>query len=578
MIPPTFVHELLSRVDIVEVVGRSVELKRAGSTWKGLCPFHGEKSPSFTVSPSRQTYHCFGCGVHGNAIGFLIEQHGMGFVDAVRDLAQQAGLTVPETASTPGEREEAARLKQKQLTLSDVLARAAEGYRRELKTSERAIAYLKGRGLSGEVAARFGLGYATGSWRGLASIFASYDDPLLEESGLVIAHADEARPGDDADAPAGKRYDRFRDRIMFPIRSVQGPVIGFGGRVLDRGEPKYLNSPETPVFSKGHELYGLFEARTAIRQRGYALVVEGYMDVVALAQAGFENAVATLGTACTAEHVQKLVRFTDSVVFSFDGDAAGRRAAGRALEACLPHADATRTFRFLFLPAEHDPDSFVRERGAAAFEDSVVHAVPLSRQIVAAASQGLDLATAEGRAHFLANARPVWSALPDGMLKRQLLGEFASRGALSIDELAAAWQAPRIVGTRPASPGRSGRSTRQARGAIRQPADRIAWMLLLESRWWDKLAAADHSVLCALPGWHGELFRFLDREAAERGAQPWAVLRERLAGEPWATAALAVVDAEDPAIEPIEEDLAQSLRQLRAASEQPDLMRVLGRI
>ena len=578
MIPPSFIHELLSRVDIVEVVGRSVELKRAGSTWKGLCPFHGEKSPSFTVSPSRQTYHCFGCGVHGNAIGFLIEQHGMGFVDAVRDLAQQAGLTVPETASAPGEREEAARLKQKQLTLSDVLARAAEGYRRHLKTSERAIAYLKGRGLSGEIAARFGLGYATDSWRGLASVFPSYDDPLLEESGLVIVHADEPRPGDAPGAVAGKRYDRFRDRIMFPIRSVQGAVIGFGGRVLDRGEPKYLNSPETPVFSKGRELYGLFEARMAIRQRGYALVVEGYMDVVALAQAGFENAVATLGTACTAEHVQKLVRFTDAVVFSFDGDAAGRRAAGRALEACLPHAADTRTFRFLFLPVEHDPDSFVRDYGAAAFEESVEAAVPLSRQIVAAASEGLDLATAEGRARFLANGKPRWSALPDGMLKRQLLGEFASRGALSIDELAAAWRAPRVVGARPALPARSGRPARSARTTMRQPADRIAWMLLLESGWWDKLVAADQAALCALPGWHGELFRFLDRQAAEHGARPWAALRERLADEPWAAAALAVVDAEDPAIKPIEDDLARSLHQLRAASEQHDLMRVLGRI
>ena len=256
MIPPTFVHELLSRVDIVEIVGRSVELKRAGSTWKGLCPFHGEKSPSFTVTPSRQTYHCFGCGVHGNAVGFLMEQHGMGFIEAVRDLAQQAGLSVPEEAGQPGDREEAARQKQKQLTLNDVLARAAEGYRRQLKASDRAIAYLKGRGLSGEVAARFGLGYASDGWRGLASVFPSYDDPLLEESGLVIAQPDEARPGDAAEAPSGKRYDRFRDRIMFPIRSVQGAVIGFGGRVLDRGEPKYLNSPETPVFSKGRELYG----------------------------------------------------------------------------------------------------------------------------------------------------------------------------------------------------------------------------------------------------------------------------------------------------------------------------------
>jgi DNA primase catalytic core len=379
MIPPAFVHELLSRVDIVEIVGRSVELKRAGATWKGLCPFHGEKSPSFTVSPSRQTYHCFGCGVHGNAVGFLIEQHGMGFVDAVRDLAQHAGLAVPKTASAPGERDEAARQKQKQLTLSDVLARAAAGYRRQLKASERAVAYLKGRGLSGEIAARFGLGYATDSWRGLASVFPNYDDPSLEESGLVIAQGDEGGRNESDGPPSGKRYDRFRDRIMFPIRSVQGSVIGFGGRVLDRGEPKYLNSPETPVFSKGRELYGLFEARTAIRQRGYALVVEGYMDVVALAQAGFENAVATLGTACTAEHVHKLAKFTDAIVFSFDGDAAGRRAAARALEASLPHAGDTRTFRFLFLPPEHDPDSFVRELGAPAFEAAVARAVPLSR-------------------------------------------------------------------------------------------------------------------------------------------------------------------------------------------------------
>jgi len=578
MIPPAFVHDLLARVDIVEIVGRSVELKRAGSTWKGLCPFHGEKSPSFTVTPSRQTYHCFGCGVHGNAVGFLMEQHGMGFIDAVRDLAQQAGMTVPEEASQPGEREEAARQKQKQLTLTEVLARAAEGYKRQLKASDRAITYLKGRGLSGEIAARFGLGYATDSWRGLASVFPSYDDPLLEESGLVISHADDA--GDDGAEPAsgGKRYDRFRDRIMFPIRSVQGAVIGFGGRVLDRGEPKYLNSPETPVFSKGRELYGLFEARTAIRQRGYALVVEGYMDVVALAQSGFGNAVATLGTACTAEHVHKLVRFSDAVVFSFDGDAAGRRAATRALEASLPHATDTRSFRFLFLPPEHDPDSFVRDLGAAAFEKAVAAAVPLSRQIVARAGEDVDLATAEGRARFLANARPLWSALPDGMLKRQLLGEIASRAALPIEEIAAAWRAPLASGPRLRPPPPTRRPRRGPRPAMWQPADRIAWMLLLESAWWDRLGGADHALLCALPGWHGELFRFLDREAAEHGAQPWAVLRGRIAGEPWAEAALALVDAEDPAIEPAEDDLGRSIAQLRAAADQHDAMRVLGRI
>ncbi len=330
-------------------------------------------------------------------------------------------------------------------------------------------------------------------------------------------------------------------------------MIGFGGRVLDRGEPKYLNSPETPVFSKGRELYGLFEARTAIRQRGYALVVEGYMDVVALAQSGFGNAVATLGTACTAEHVQKLVRFSDAVVFSFDGDAAGRRAATRALEASLPHASDTRSFRFLFLPAEHDPDSFVRELGADAFEKAVAEAVPLSRQIVARAAEDVDLATAEGRARFLANARPLWSALPEGMLKRQLLGEIASRAALAArrDRRRLAhrrW----LRRARPSPPVPARRPRRGPRPAMWQPADRIAWMLLLESRWWEGLTGADHALLCALPGWHGELFRFLDREATEHGAQPWAVLRERIGDRAWAASALALVDAEDPAIEPVE--------------------------
>ena len=429
MIPPGFIHDLLTRVDIVDIVGRHVQLKKAGINHKGLCPFHGEKSPSFIVSPSRQTYHCFGCGVHGNAVGFLMEHAGLSFPDAVRDLAQQVGMTVPEDDSSPAERERAAAQKQRQATLTEVLAKAGDHYRRELRNSPRAIDYLKRRGLSGEIAARFGLGYAPDGWRSLASAFPRYDDPLLEESGLVIA-----KPAEDGNEADTRRYDRFRDRVMFPIRSVQGEVIGFGGRVIDQGEPKYLNSPETPVFSKGRELYGLFEGRAAIRQRGYVLVVEGYMDVVALAQSGFGNAVATLGTACTAEHVQKLFRFTESVVFSFDGDAAGRRAAGRALEASLPHASDTRTVRFLFLPPEHDPDSFVRELGAEAFERAVAESVPLSRQLIEAAKADVDTATAEGRARFVVQAKPLWSALPDGMLKRQLLGQIASVASLPVEE------------------------------------------------------------------------------------------------------------------------------------------------
>ena len=525
MIPPAFIHDLLARVDIVEVVGRHVQLKKAGINHKGLCPFHGEKSPSFIVSPTRQTYHCFGCGVHGNAVGFLMEHSGLGFIDAVRDLAQQVGMAVPEDESTPAERERAAAQKQRQATLSDVLAKAAEHYRRQLKSSPRAVDYLKGRGLSGEIAAQFGLGYAPEGWRGLASVFPSYDDPLLEESGMVIVQGDE-----DTNEADRKRYDRFRDRIMFPIRSVQGEVIGFGGRVLDKGEPKYLNSPETPVFSKGRELYGLHEARAALRQRGYALVVEGYMDVVALAQSGFGNAVATLGTACTAEHVQKLFRFTDSVVFSFDGDAAGRRAAGRALEASLPHATDTRSVRFLFLPTEHDPDSYVREFGAEAFEACVNAAVPLSRQIAEVAGAGQELDTAEGRAHMLANAKPLWAALPDGALKRQLLGELAGIGRLETGELQTLWggaTAPRVSAT-------SGRPARRIASRVSKGAasllDRAIWLLLHKCDMWSALDGEAHDELAAKAAPYDLFFGCIERSLHEHGPLAPAALLEELRG------------------------------------------------
>ncbi len=331
-IPQSFLQELLARADVVEIVGRYVQLKKGGANYMGLCPFHGEKSPSFSVSPSKQFFHCFGCGKNGNAIGFLMEHAGMSFPEAVKDLAQQYGMQVPEDETSPQERARAAEERGRQATLTEVLEKAGAAYRKHLKASPRAIDYLKGRGVSGEIAKQFGLGYAPEGWRSLASVFPNYDDPLLADSGLVIVNPDE-----------DKRYDRFRDRIMFPIRNVKGECIGFGGRVLGEGTPKYLNSPETPVFSKGRELYGLFEARTALREHGYVLVTEGYMDVVALAQLGFPNAVATLGTACTNEHVQKLFRFTDSVVFSFDGDEAGRRAARKALDGALPYATDVRT-------------------------------------------------------------------------------------------------------------------------------------------------------------------------------------------------------------------------------------------
>ena len=348
-IPQSFIQELLARVDVVEVVGRYVQLKKGGANFMGLCPFHGEKSPSFSVSPAKQFFHCFGCGKNGNAIGFLMEHAGMTFVEAVKDLAQNIGMQVPEDDASPQDRARAAEQRQKQATLTDVLEKAGEAYRKHLRNSPKAIEYFKGRGLSGQVAKDFGLGYAPEGWRSLASVFPDYQDPLLAESGLVIVNQE--------DGEEEKRYDRFRDRVMFPIRNVKGECIGFGGRVLFEGTPKYLNSPETPVFSKGRELYGLFEARNALRDAGYVLVTEGYMDVVALAQLGFPNAVATLGTACTTDHVQKLFRFTDNVVFSFDGDGAGRRAARKALDGALPYATDVRSVKFLFLPAEHDPDS-----------------------------------------------------------------------------------------------------------------------------------------------------------------------------------------------------------------------------
>ncbi len=439
-IPQSFIQELLSRVDIVEVVGRYVQLRKGGANFMGLCPFHGEKSPSFSVSPSKQFFHCFGCGKHGNAVGFLMEHTGVGFVEAVKDLAQQVGLQVPQEDLSPQQRAQAAEQRQKQATLNDVLEKAAEAYRAQLRTSQRAIDYLKRRGLSGQIAKTFGLGYAPEGWRFLSTVLPDYQGPLPVESGLVIA-SDDGHAADGEEARAARRYDRFRDRITFPIRNVKGEYIGFGGRVLDQGEPKYLNSPETPVFSKGHELYGLFEARSAIRQAGYCLVTEGYMDVVALAQLGFAHAVATLGTACTPDHLRLLFRFTEAVVFSFDGDAAGRRAARKALEAALPWASDTRSIRFLFLPPEHDPDSYVRAHGPEAFAQAVKEATPLSRFLLDAAAADCDLETAEGRARMAAQAQPLWSAMPDGALKRQLLAELADGIGLEARELAQLWDA-----------------------------------------------------------------------------------------------------------------------------------------
>ncbi len=395
MIPKNFIHDLLNRLDIVDVIERYVPLKKAGANYVACCPFHNEKSPSFTVSQNKQFYHCFGCGAHGTAIGFVMEHGGLGFVDAVEELARGAGVTVPREAPTP----EQAQQHKVTPDLYEVMQSATRYYRDQLKLSSPAIDYLKRRGLSGEIALRFGIGYAPEGWQNLGSFFANYQDSSLLETGLVIENED------------GKRYDRFRDRIMFPIVNARGQVIGFGGRVLDSGDPKYLNSPETALFEKGRELYGLFQALKAIRTKRQVLVVEGYMDVVALAQHGIEYAVATLGTATTPYHVQKLLRLTDKVMFCFDGDAAGQRAAWRAMENALPQLIDGKNIGFLFLPSRHDPDSFVREHGTAAFEQLLQEALPLSSYVLRELSTQVDLRTQEGRTALLQRAKPLLTAI-----------------------------------------------------------------------------------------------------------------------------------------------------------------------
>ncbi len=449
MIPQSFIQDLLNRVDIVDVVGRYVQLKKGGANYMGLCPFHNEKSPSFTVSPTKQFYHCFGCGAHGTAIGFLIEYSGLGFVEAVKDLAQNVGMIVPDQDRLPPAQR--AEVQAKSLALSDAMTQACDFYRQQLRGAQHAVAYLKGRGLTGEIAARFGLGYAPDGWDSLRQVFPNYDAPQLVEAGLLIEKGDE-------DGGPRKRYDRFRDRIMFPIRNTKGQVIGFGGRVLDGGEPKYLNSPETPLFQKGSELYGLFEARQAIREAGYALVTEGYMDVVALAQLGFPQAVATLGTACTPTHVQKLLRQTDHVIFSFDGDAAGRRAARRALDACLPHASDNKTLKFLFLPAEHDPDSYVRELGTDAFEQQVRDAMPLSQFLLKEVTADNDLSTSEGRAKAQFDAKPLLQAMPPSALRLQIVRSLAQMTQTTPAEIEALFELVQPVARTKIAPPRTKRT------------------------------------------------------------------------------------------------------------------------
>ncbi len=482
MIPRSFIQDLLNRLDIVDVIERYVPLKKAGANFVACCPFHTEKSPSFTVSQAKQFYHCFGCGAHGTAITFVMDHLGMAFVDAIEELAKSVAMPVPHERTAQAENDHKVAP-----NLYELMQTATRFYRDQLKLSARAIAYLQKRGLSGEIAQRFGIGYAPDDWQNLKNIV-NYQDVSLVNAGLV------------KEGEGGKRYDYFRDRIMFPIINGRGQVIGFGGRVLDKGDPKYLNSPETMLFEKGRELYGLFQAQKSIREHKTVVVVEGYMDVVALAQLGVDYAVATLGTATTPFHIQKLLKLSEQIVFCFDGDRAGKKAAWRALENALPQLQDGKRIGFLFLPEEHDPDSYIREFGCEAFERELNNAVPLSGYLLRELTASIDLHTAEGRSALLKNAQPLLTTMTAPSSALLLRKEVAALAGVTQAELEALYQIKPVAARRAAPlakakrPAPSGLRT-LLRCLVMQPA--LAQQLPTD--WHDD--SAEGSAIMALADW-----------------------------------------------------------------------------
>jgi DNA primase len=442
-IPKNFIDELIARADIVEVIGARVQLKKAGREYKACCPFHNEKTPSFWVSPDKQFYHCFGCGKHGTVLGFLMDHDHLAFPEAVEELAARLGLEVPQEAGVDSSARRADE------PLYELMSRVAAYYATSLGGDARARAYLEQRGLARETIERFSLGYAANSWNDVLRRFGAQDADRkrLAEAGLIVERErGQIREGE-------RHYDRFRDRIMFPIRDNRGRVIAFGGRIIDAGEPKYLNSPETVLFHKGRELYGLYETRRARSNLKRLLIVEGYMDAVRLHQAGIDYAVATLGTATTPEHLKRIFRLVSDVAFAFDGDRAGRAAAWRALQQALPEAREGREIRFLFLPEGHDPDTLVAEEGREAFEARLASALPLSEYLVRELSQQSDLTHADGRARFAESARPLFAKVPEGVYRELLLERLAQVVGLSAARLEELWAAARTpAASAPAAP------------------------------------------------------------------------------------------------------------------------------
>ena len=519
-IPQHFIDELIARADIVELIGSRVPLKKAGKEFKACCPFHGEKTPSFHVVPDKQFYHCFGCGVHGTAITFLMDHDHLSFVEAVEDLASRVGLEVP--------REEQLGARQAPPTegLFAVLDQTAELYRRELKNSERGKDYFKKRGLTGDTAARFSLGYAPDAWDCVLQQFgASEADRLkLLQVGLVIERERKAgvTPG---------YYDRFRDRVMFLIRDARGRTIGFGGRVLDKGEPKYLNSPETELFHKGRELYGLYEARQASRTLTRLLIVEGYMDVVRLHQAGVTYAVATLGTATTPEHLSRVFRICNELIFCFDGDRAGRAAAWRALENSLSQVREGRQLRFLFLPDGHDPDSLVGEEGREKFEARLAQAMPLSEYFIAHLQSQVDINTVDGRAKFGELAKPLLERIPPGIYRELLADEIARVVRLDPQRLAAALNTGAPANTRAAERKPAPLPPRKpAVGGRRNLVRQAVQLLVHYPRIADKVC--DLTALASLERPGISLIVQLVEELHDQPCDKTAVLLERWRGRP----------------------------------------------
>ncbi|MCW9089213.1 MAG: DNA primase [Gammaproteobacteria bacterium] len=467
-IPQQFIDDLVSRVDIVEVIDLRVPLKKAGREYQACCPFHSEKTPSFTVSPDKQFYHCFGCGAHGTAIGFLMEYDRMEFVEAVEELAKLMGLEVPREGAGPAP---VRREQDDSKPLYALLDRAEKFFRQQLKQhpdAPRAVEYLKGRGLSGEIARDFGVGFAPPGWDNLFNALGRENEKNLIRAGLVV------------EKEGGKRYDRFRDRIMFPIRDRRGRVIAFGGRVLGDDKPKYLNSPETPVFHKGRELYGLYEARQALRQLPRLLVVEGYMDVVALAQFDVRYAVATLGTSVTQEHLEQLFRHSDEVVFCFDGDRAGRDAAWRGLENALPLMRDGRTLRFMFMPEGEDPDTLIRQVGREGFEQAIERALTLDEFLVEHFKQQADFSRIDGQARLVELSKPLLARLPSGIYRHKVVERLAPLANMQPELL------QQMLGGStpftPAQPRRAAKQTRRTADATRQPPSQVrnAITLLLQ--------------------------------------------------------------------------------------------------